>query len=234
MTKTRKKGDTLSNGEGEQETPGTAILHLLNDGFAPPPVQTTVTPTAPPRPPLAAPATTQQRPAQTAIPPRGSIPSTSALTPPDENGPHTRKRFLPPENPAPSAAPPDKRRRTTNALSNASNSGAGASGGSSTGNNNFIDLTYPPQLPSAARTDSIAMLADALTRSSTGPRWPEQAMDIFFREFADEDMDLQIKIAEKMLTDTNKAVMFCKMPRSLRKHWIKRLREATSRMGIGN
>lgn len=61
-------------------------------------------------------------------------------------------------------------------------------------------------------------------------RWQEQAMDLFFRDFADEDSDLQIKIGEKVLTDENKAMLFCKMPPQLRRHYVKRLREAHNRI----
>lgn len=50
-------------------------------------------------------------------------------------------------------------------------------------------------------------------------------MEILFGDFREEDPDLQIKIAEKLLTDENKAMFFCKMPEPLRKHWVKRLRE---------
>ena len=78
--------------------------------------------------------------------------------------------------------------------------------------------------------DVLSKYAVAATLAST-TRWPEQAMEIFFLEFADEDMDLQLRIAEKILTDTSKAVMFCKMPTTLRKHWVKRLREAISLQG---
>lgn len=78
--------------------------------------------------------------------------------------------------------------------------------------------------------DVLSKYAAAATLAST-TRWPEQAMEIFFLEFSDEDMDLQLRIAEKILTDTSKAVMFCKMPAMLRKHWVKRLREAISRQG---
>lgn len=88
------------------------------------------------------------------------------------------------------------------------------------------------------RADGITnLLGDVLNRYASAAslasttRWPEQAMEIFFLEFADEDMDLQLRIAEKILTDTSKAVMFCKMPSMLRKHWVKRLREAISRQG---
>ncbi|CAK7210835.1 hypothetical protein SCUCBS95973_000924 [Sporothrix curviconia] len=78
--------------------------------------------------------------------------------------------------------------------------------------------------------DALSKYASAATLAST-TRWPEQAMEIFFQEFADEDMDLQLRISEKILTDTSKALMFCKMPSTLRRHWVKRLREAISRQG---
>ena len=88
----------------------------------------------------------------------------------------------------------------------------------------------------ATRGDGIVtLLSDVLSKyaaaaaAASVTRWPEQAMDIFFQEFADEDMDLQVRIAEKILTDTSKAVMFCKMPSVLRRHWVKRLRDASTR-----
>lgn len=64
------------------------------------------------------------------------------------------------------------------------------------------------------------------------PRWSEQAMEMFFRDFADEDLDLQIKIGEKVLSDTNKAMMFCLMSEQLRQHYVKRLRELHNRMDV--
>lgn len=60
--------------------------------------------------------------------------------------------------------------------------------------------------------------------------YPQQAMEIFFRDFGDEDQDLQIKIGEKVLCDTNKAMMFCMVPEELRRHWVKRLRELHNRV----
>lgn len=59
--------------------------------------------------------------------------------------------------------------------------------------------------------------------------YAEQAVEIFFRDFRQEDYDFQLKVAEKALTDENKAMVFCKMPPPLRIHWIKRLREAHNR-----
>lgn len=71
--------------------------------------------------------------------------------------------------------------------------------------------------------------APATATTPATPRWSEQAMEIFFRDFANEDPDLQIKIGEKVLCDQNKATMFCMMPEELRKHWVKRLREVHNR-----
>jgi hypothetical protein len=86
----------------------------------------------------------------------------------------------------------------------------------------YLNATVPPP----PTTDSIGALADALRSKGARPGWSEQALDIFFRDFGEEDMDLQIKIAEKALAaDENKAMVFCKMPVVLRKHWVKRLRE---------
>jgi len=56
-------------------------------------------------------------------------------------------------------------------------------------------------------------------------QWREQALDMFFRDFADEDLDLQVKIAEGVLSNEGKAMVFCKMPVQVRQHWVRRLRE---------
>jgi hypothetical protein len=85
----------------------------------------------------------------------------------------------------------------------------------------------------SALSEAIHLLSEALLargpRGKPSPGWQEQALDIFFRDFAAEDIDLQLKIAEKMLTDENKAMVFCKMPDALRRHWVKRLRELHNR-----
>lgn len=159
------------------------------------------------RPPTSVPnpsplTTQQQRPTSAAIPPRTSITSTSALTPPEEV-PHARQRFLAPGEQHRSTNP-DKRRRT-----------------------DYLNVQPPPLASSSSgNQDGINSLAEALRQAKGRPGWSEQALDVFFRDFAEEDMDLQIKIAEKALAaDENKAMVFCKMPVVLRKHWVKRLRE---------
>ncbi|KAI5919159.1 Myb/SANT-like DNA-binding domain-containing protein [Camillea tinctor] len=86
-------------------------------------------------------------------------------------------------------------------------------------------------------TNLLSSLAEILKSSTRIPqppqpppqKWPEQAVEIFFREFADEDADLQLKIAEKALTDENKAMVFVKMPPPLRRHWVGRLRDVHMR-----
>ncbi|ORY70441.1 Myb/SANT-like DNA-binding domain-containing protein [Pseudomassariella vexata] len=85
--------------------------------------------------------------------------------------------------------------------------------------------------------EGICTMAEALKMRSP-PRWPEQAMEIFFRDFADEDPDLQLKIAEKALTDENKAMVFVKSTPDLRRHWVGRLRDVHMRnlgggLGLG-
>jgi hypothetical protein len=52
-------------------------------------------------------------------------------------------------------------------------------------------------------------------------RWSEKALDIFLCDFTNEDMDLQIKISEKLVYNENTAMMFYKFPPRLREHWIK-------------
>jgi hypothetical protein len=54
--------------------------------------------------------------------------------------------------------------------------------------------------------------------------WREEAVDLLFKDFADEDADLKINISENVLSDEHKAMVFCKMPLHLRQHWIKKLR----------
>lgn len=66
-------------------------------------------------------------------------------------------------------------------------------------------------------------------RSRNTLRWQEEALDIFFRDFADEDLDLQVKISEGVLINECKAMVFCKMPSRVRQHWVKRFKETPLR-----
>ncbi|CAI4213171.1 unnamed protein product [Parascedosporium putredinis] len=157
--------------------------------------------------------------------------------PPDETTNHTRKRFAPQLSNSGGITTPDPRLSTHNTASalqqqnkrrrissqtsygtstngNSADGGAG-SGAGAIGGRGLLE-------------EGVLSLAELL-RAKAPPRWPEQALEIFFRDFAEEDMDLQLKIAEKALADENKAMVFCKMPPAVRKHWVKRLREVHNR-----
>ncbi|KAK6082411.1 hypothetical protein SCUP234_04250 [Seiridium cupressi] len=180
-------------------------------------------------------------PTSAGIPPQTSIASGSALTPPDEspNVTSSRKRF---------AGEADRRRgRPSRFSSNIYSSSPAASGSGSGSGSGPGPLGFPPPPGNPARAqplhpsfsasaffeDGLLMLAEAL-KARNPPKWPEQAMEILFRDFSDEDADLQLKIAEKALTDENKAMMFVKATPELRRHWVGRLREVHSRtLGLG-
>ncbi|KAK8042986.1 hypothetical protein PG994_013469 [Apiospora phragmitis] len=232
---------------------GTAVPAVDPNLYSQSPTQT---PNQPQQPqasqvPVPTPASIQpaQRPTSAILPPRTSITSTSALTPPDENVPNTagaaaansRKRSAPEPH---GSAPSEKRR------------------GRPTHNHIHVRSTltdhyhrrcrhaltghpspaHPPSFNSSGLfEEGLIALADALrssSRNNNPPKWSEQAMEIFFRDFADEDPDLQLKIAEKALTDENKALVFAKSTPELRRHWVGRLREVHMRnlgggLGLG-
>lgn len=67
---------------------------------------------------------------------------------------------------------------------------------------------------------------ESLKARAAPPRWREQALDIFFQEFSTEELDLQVKISENVLSNNeNKAMVFCKMPPLVRQHWVGKFRE---------
>ena len=84
----------------------------------------------------------------------------------------------------------------------------------------------------AQKQDTLSMLhvplleemVEAL-KHRAAPRWREQALEIFFRDFAGEELDLQVKISENVLSNEHKAMVFCKMPLRVRQHWVGQFRE---------
>uniref|UniRef100_A0A0B7JN51 Uncharacterized protein n=1 Tax=Bionectria ochroleuca TaxID=29856 RepID=A0A0B7JN51_BIOOC len=84
--------------------------------------------------------------------------------------------------------------------------------------------SHMQQTASSAQLPLIEELLEAL-RTRAAPRWREQALDIFFQEFSEEELDLQVKISENVLSIENKAMVFCKMPRNVRQHWVGKFRE---------
>lgn len=232
---------------GRPSTADQTIIDPSLDGsiYAQTPTQNTPQQTQPLGQPVAPPPVPQpmQRPSSTTIPPRTSINANpSALTPPDEHVPNTQAQKRPNANPSPGY--PEKRRgRPSRFSTNFYNQQSTAAAPSSS-------TAVPPAVtPMASQglhssfsaagavEDGFLSLAEAL-RTRSPPKWPEQAVEIFFREFADEDADLQLKIAEKALTDDNKAMVFVKMTPVLRRHWVGRLREVHMRnlgggLGLG-
>ncbi|CCC12679.1 unnamed protein product [Sordaria macrospora k-hell] len=224
-------------GHADQDAPNTTIMNLLADtSYAnphsqghmppPPPVHPASAPLpspipaavlapipTPPTLPSSQPPPPHSRPNHTAHQPRNN-PSASALTPPEENPAQNRRRpHMPDSSGSSGSTNAEKRRRT------ASNS-----------------VDHASQAPGIAR--AAASGVDRLPTAEEAaearffkhrPSYAEQAVEIFFRDFPQEDMDFALKVAEKALTDENKAMVFCKMPPPLRIHWIKRLREAHNR-----
>jgi hypothetical protein len=246
IMKRRKGPDGTSIAAEGAEHPGQAIMDLTVDpslyqtpthNAAHNPAQQASQPIQIPPPSTSQPL---QHPTAAGIPPRAAAASTSALTPPDEtpNPASSRKRH------APDSAPQsEKRRRPSRFPPNIYNS----TPPTATPN---TSLTFAPTTSSAAPPpraqplhsafntpalpeDWLHTLADAL-RSRSTPKWPEQAVEILFRDFSEEDPDLQLKIAEKALTDENKAMVFVKSTPELRRHWVRRLREVHLRgLGLG-
>ncbi|KAM0425059.1 hypothetical protein ACHAPT_009618 [Fusarium lateritium] len=232
----------------DPEMPGTGILNLQSEppprppGLESPNSRPILTQT----PTTSSTGSTQQRPTSTTIPPRGPpTVNASALTPPDETITQSRKRQLPTTStPATFESPPasnmalgqapespGKRRRTS------SNDGSRALT-SGVLNSSMLPLAVRdgPSVASPSQTDSqllshapaIEELVEAV-RSRSSLRWQEEALDVFFRDFADEDLDLQVKISESVLINECKAMVFCKMPSRVRQHWVRRFKESLYR-----
>ena len=251
IMKTRRRTDGQGDGG---EMPGTGVLNLQSSEAQPTPssMDDTPRPSLAETPTGSSnnsiPATTS-----TMAPRVGSgNESVNALTPPDDAIPSSsRKRQLTntmapsmfvsnsptlvTDTPQRGLNTPDKRRRTSKAppaLNGLNGNGtpslaavtaAAAAGVISPGPVLHDTLTTT----GSSLIDTLPLLeelVDALKAKQT-PRWREDALDIFFRDFPDEDLDLQVKISENILTHENKAMVFCKMPVRVRQHWVARLRE---------
>ncbi|KAF7543361.1 hypothetical protein G7046_g10015 [Stylonectria norvegica] len=237
----------------DTEMPGTGILNLQSEPLAPRPSglesptqhrpSISQTPTT-----SSSGSLTQQRPISTTLPSRAPTSSTSALTPPDETVPQTRKRQLPPTgtsaafNSTPPSvaiplnqqmpASPEKRRRTSSNDSTRPSRSMTATLNSSALPITMSDmhstgaLSPQTETQASAQTPVLEELLDVFkSQSRATPQWREEALEVFFRDFADEDLDLQVKISEDVLCNESKAIMFCKMPVRVRQHWVKKFRD---------
>lgn len=187
---------------------------------------------------------THQRPTTAPSVPRNlTAAQATVLTPPEDSQPQSRKRpspmaslhsvdfSSPASGPAlsQSALPnsPEKRRR----LSHRDDSGSSASVPTpllasslpAAGTKSTPDPRSRPETQ-AAHLQTIIEALDYFSKASRSRMWREEAVDLLFKDFADEDADLKINISETVLSDEHKAMVFCKMPLHLRQHWIKKLR----------
>lgn len=121
---------------------------------------------------------------------------------------------------------PSKRRRTSqNPASFSFMAPPGANSSSQT--QTQTPLTgEPTTVAGLLQLPLLEEVLEALKARAAPPRWREQALDIFFQEFSNEELDLQVKISENVLSNNeNKAMVFCKMPPHVRQHWVGKFRE---------
>jgi len=196
----------------------------------------------------------QIHPEASAIAPMGmALPptaSTSVLTPPDEVNPNASARKRPSTDVSTPQNPMAKRRGRPPRFSHLTPQATSTLTATPTGavttpvvphavTTSALQPIHPSFQTSNVIHETFTMLAEALRSSSARPappKWQEQAVEILFRDFSDEDADLQLKIAEKALTDENKAMVFVKMTPALRNHWVGRLRDVHMRTqgnGVG-
>ncbi|KAK5996837.1 L10-interacting MYB domain-containing-like protein [Cladobotryum mycophilum] len=237
----------------DADMPGTGVLNLQTDApsgqasLDSPSLAKASSPSQTPTGSSSSGSATQQRPASMGLPSTTPTGQASALTPPDDSVSQHRKRTLTmssvldhnensrPLSNSPSTKPtqpssPEKRRRTSSndettlPSVNTLNSSVLPTPGVTL---NPINLN---PISSWAQTEGrIQAVLDEIVdilKARGSRRWREEAIDLFFKDFPDEDPDLQIKVTETILSDEHKAMLFCKMPSKLRKHWVKRLGES--------
>lgn len=68
-------------------------------------------------------------------------------------------------------------------------------------------------------------LVDLLTTRNVR-QWREEAVDLFFKDFSSEELDLQVKVSQDIFSNDHTAMVFCKMPVRVREHWVRVLRES--------
>ncbi|PHH67422.1 hypothetical protein CDD81_32 [Ophiocordyceps australis] len=231
IMKPRRRADGQS--VDDMEMPGTAVLHLPLDSTSGQPVGSpseeqrtflSQTPTGS--------AQSHQSPAVTST--RCSTAQMSALTPPDESANQARKRALAPGSSEAAldasqslgtpttlqvSASPEKRMRRCFQGDEMSATNAPVLATA------LSPLATTPLMGMAGPVICHGSQTDGNTRTESSHRWQETALDLFFREFCDQNMDLQIKISEMVLRDEHRALVFCKMPWRVRQHWFKRLAE---------
>ncbi|KAJ4165456.1 hypothetical protein LMH87_007088 [Akanthomyces muscarius] len=79
--------------------------------------------------------------------------------------------------------------------------------------------------PGGVQDLSCAGAPSTAAASGSAP-WREQAVDLFYRDFSAEELDLQVKVPQELLSNEHTAMVFCKMPCQVREHWVRSLRGA--------
>lgn len=160
----------------------------------------------------------------------------SALTPPEDTTTVSRKRALeldasslsasdtPSRLEQPQVGSPEKRLRFSTSDDGELASTAAAPLGSAS----------PPPMAVTTATRQSADAESSYTPAAYKPRdptplgtpapWCERAVDLFYRDFSLEDLDLQVKIPHDLLSQEHTAMVFCKMPAIVREHWVRSLR----------
>lgn len=74
--------------------------------------------------------------------------------------------------------------------------------------------------------DVSRMGTAAAAGGSDSAPWREKAVDLFYRDFSAEELDLQVKVPQELFSNEHTAMVFCKMPCQVREHWVRSLRGA--------
>lgn len=223
----------------ESDMPGTGILNLQTDSSqaeagSESPVQSQLQQQNVPEGPTVSSA---QKPTPTMVSLPKNVPSQpTALTPPDEMGAQGRKRTLLTPTTKPdvprsesttptglehqSLGSPEKRVKQTGPDES-------SSGGSTVSvlNSSVVPIpsTSPPLIVSPPKAHRDAN--DAKGNPRTARQWQEAAVELFFRDFSNEDADLQITVSQSVLSNEHTAMVFCKMPSKVREHWVRLQRD---------
>lgn len=70
----------------------------------------------------------------------------------------------------------------------------------------------------------VKELLGAIAGGGGSGQWREQAVDLFFRDFSSEELELQVRIPQELFSNEHTAMVFCKMPCQVREHWVRSLR----------
>ncbi|KAM3519763.1 hypothetical protein NHJ13051_007295 [Beauveria bassiana] len=161
----------------------------------------------------------------------------SALTPPEDTAMLSKKRSLPSaelEGPLPAlntpsrletnqAGSPQKRARFS-AFERAAPLAASASASATLPTPQTIRDRDPGLLDTINGSLPGVQHVSCIGAGTASGLWREKAVDLFYKDFSAEELDLQVRIPQKLLSNDHTAMVFCKMPCRVREHWVRSLR----------